>query len=168
MIASPHNHSLEFKKENVHIGKTSRIQDGYLVRLTSLPKTKYEGCYVIVGPCYLNRIYDDQFQISGLFVEKFLHFWFQDIIFPIAQSFAPDSLKNFQIPKFSFVHTENTRWFVLNKNSNNNTTTTYVTNNFFDTNSYGFAVIMTRGPWFHISKNYMTSKWNLVEWIQIN
>jgi hypothetical protein len=152
-IATQHPYCLELTKESVQNGKCSRIQDGYLLRIHSIPRTKYEGFTVIVGPCYLNRIYDDQFDLNGYIVEKFLFFWYKNILSDISSKFAPDC--KIIVPKNALVHTDNTKWFYRNSN---------VTPSFFDDKSYGFATIMTRGPWFHTSKSYLKCRWNLLEW----
>lgn len=157
LIATQHPFSFELTQQNVQNGKCSRIQDGYLLRLYSVPRTKYEGFTVIVGPCSLHRIYDDQFMLSGEHVENFLHFWYLSILKDVICPFAPNC--NVVPPKDSFLHTENTKWFFRNTN---------VTRSHFDKKSYGFATIMTRGPWVHISKNSFKCRWNLLEWNAIH
>lgn len=159
LIATQHPYSLEITHEDknkfIQNGKCSRIQDGYLLRLYSVPRTKYEGFTVIVGPCYLYRIYDDQFKVCGERVEQFLDFWYNSILKDVVSPFAPNCTNRLVTSKDSFVHTDNTKWFYRNSN---------VTRSFFDKKSYGFATIMTRGPWVHISKTYFKCRWNLLEW----
>ncbi len=163
LIATQHPYSIEIIQEHtntkyVQNGKCSRIQDGYLLRIHSVPRTKYEGFTVIVGPCYLHRIYDDQFKIAGEHVEQFLHFWYNSILKDVIRPFAPNCVV--KVPaNDSFVFTNNTKWFFRNTN---------VTCSYFDKNSYGFATIMTRGPWVHISKSSFKCRWNLLEWNAIS
>ena len=145
----------------IHIGRVTRIQDGFLVHTHAQPRNKYEGVHFVVANCLLQRCTGStDFELVGEVGKSFLARW-NDIV-------HRQICKEHDIPFFSSelskfrVNTKKTKWFRY-------TGTGYrtVTSASIHERSQGFAVIMTRGAWFHMSKRNVHTSWHLVEWISV-
>ncbi len=139
------------------VGKSSRIHDGTLVRVHAQPRNKYEGLHFVVQ-CTLKRT-PHGFEILGY--EHFLNSWNEQIHLPICHE------NNIQLEsktKQFFVQTKSTRWFVYDIERKKYTPSS---SSEIDNSSFGFAVIMTRGPWYHVSKRNLHTTWHLVEWVSL-
>ena len=156
MLASYHPYGPDFVASDVTIGKTSRIQDGFIVRIHSVPRTKYEGLHVVVGPCTYRRKPNGFVELVGESVDTFWAKFKQTVILPIAAQHTPRA----ELPQDFRVKSKDTRFFRYHSGSYANLVVP-------DNVMHGFAVVMTRGPWFHCSKTKMTCPWELREFIQI-
>ncbi len=156
MLASYHPYGPDLNASDVTIGKTSRIQDGFIVRIHSVPRTKYEGLHVVVGPCTYHRKPNGYVELVGESVDAFWTKFKDTILFPTAAQHTPHA----EIQQELRVKSKDTRFFRYHSGQ-------YSSILVPDSNMYGFAVIMTRGPWFHCTKTKMTCSWELCEFIQI-
>jgi hypothetical protein len=166
MIATQHHviasaTELPDLKTCVTVGKTSRIQDGYLVHTHAQPCNKYEGVHFVVANCKLRRCTGtSSFELLGEPGMRFLETWNETIHQQVCQE---NKIEFFSNPRTTFrVQTKKTRWFKYEDRR-------YlpVLPSTIHTEANGFAVIMTRGPWFHASKRNVHTTWHLVEWISV-
>jgi hypothetical protein len=91
---------------------------------------------------------------------KFLESWNNTIHRQIC---TDQSVEFFTNPRTTFrVQTKRTKWFQYEDKR-------YlpILPSTIHTEANGFAVIMTRGPWFHASKRNVHTTWHLVEWISV-
>jgi hypothetical protein len=160
MIASYHPHANELTGEHVAVGKPSRIQDGILVRLHAVPRTKHEGLSVVLGPCTYSRQVNGCVHLLGPDVDSFWRRFCDRILCNVISSHAP----GLKPPDTLRIKSKDTKFFRYNEVSH---TYTSVHESAVDASAYGFAVIMTRGPWFHASKQGVTCSWNLLEFVMI-
>jgi hypothetical protein len=149
----------------VHVGKVTRIQDGFLAHTHAQPRNKYEGVHFVVANCTLQRCTGStEFELVGDVGKSFLARW-NDVV-------HQQICKDHSIPFFSSelskfrVNTKKTRWYRYTGSSGGNgyRATNSAT---IHEHSQGFAVIMTRGAWFHASKRNVHTSWHLVEWISV-
>jgi len=158
IIATPHVTSDEFEEQKVTVGKTSRIQDGFLIHLTTKTNSKHEGVYIVLE-CNIKQRPDSSFELFGSKVDTFLRNWTQvlDKIFTSHQ--ITHQCTNTCVPR-----TENTKWYKFANGK-------YSRHTEFDVDTEGvpgLAVIMTRGPWYHVSKKFTSCRWHLVEFCFLN
>lgn len=148
-------------KTCVSIGKVSRIQDGYLVHTHAQPCNKYEGVHFVVANCRIKRCLGTaSFELVGDFLFQFLDTWNNTIHHQIC---TEQGIEFFKSPRTAFrVQTKRTKWFKYEDRRY-----TPVTPSSIHDEMQGFAVIMTRGPWFHVSKRNVHTSWHLVEWISV-
>lgn len=148
-------------KTCVSIGKVSRIQDGYLVYTHAQPCNKHEGVHFVVANCRLRRCTGTaSFELLGDPCMKFLEAWNNTIHQQIC---TDQSIEFFTKPRTTFrVQTKRTKWFQYEDKR-------YlpILPSTIHAEANGFAVIMTRGPWFHASKRNVHTTWHLVEWISV-
>jgi hypothetical protein len=139
-------------------GKVSRIQDGYLVHTHAQPRTRYEGVHFVIANCVLRRCSGTkEFELVGEVGKSFLQSW-NDVVH--RQICNDQAIPFFENPRTTFrVHTKNTKWFKFEEKYIS------ISPSSIHSESKGFAVIMTRGPWFHASKRNVHTTWHLVEWI---
>lgn len=167
MIATQHPVVSEELQINscVVVGKQSRIQDGTLVRVLAQPRNKYEGVHFVLGLCRIQRTpnYLQDFEIIGDSVQTLQTKWNQEIHQTVAQTNEIPWSSN--IPKTFRVGTEKAQFF---KWKNEEGTYTKISSSDIHSYAEGFAVVMTRGPWFHVSKRNVHTAWHLVEWISVS
>jgi hypothetical protein len=156
MLASYHPYGPDLTAGDITIGKTSRIQDGFVVRIHSVPRTKYEGLHVVVGPCTYHRKPNGYVELVGESVDSFWNKFKDIVLFPTAAQHTP----NAEIQKELRVKSKDTRFFRYHSGQYSSIVVP-------DPCMFGFAVIMTRGPWFHCTKTKITCSWELREFIQI-
>lgn len=157
MIASYHPLATDVSREHVVIGKTSRIQDGVLIRLHAEPRTKFEGVHVVLGICTYRRKPNGYVELVGPCVENFWRRFCEHILRPIVSTHAP----KLDVPPFR-VKSKNAKFFRFLQGKH-----VHIPEAVTPPELHGFAVIMTRGPWFHASRQSMACAWHLVEFIAI-
>lgn len=154
-IATPHMTSDDFDETKIQVGKLSRIQDGYLIHINSLPRAKYDGAYFVLQ-CKIRQRPDGSFELFGSKVSSFLERWNQ-VSSRILSAHVTTLLNNNNNNNNLSVRTERTKWFhykrVYQKISQYD----------IDHPRCGIAVITTKGPWFHVSKAYTSCRWHLLE-----
>ena len=149
----------------VVLGKQSRIQDGTLVRVLAQPRNKYEGVHLVLGPCHLQRrpMCLSEFELTGANAVRTLQTkWNEHVHKTVAEANQIPWTPN--VPQSFRVGTRRARFFEWDSRLG---AYKVVTSADIDASAYGFAVVMTRGPWFHHSKRNVHSSWHLVEWISI-
>jgi hypothetical protein len=162
-IATQHICSHEIQEKHIQSGKISRIQEGYLLRLYNVPRTKYDGVFIVIGPCSIQKYNDTQYQLIGINVEQFIERWYQNIIHTTCKNFAPNCKIQYQKNRLA-VKTNETRWFAYKQY---NKSYELFSDEKINLQEHGIAVISTKGPWFHVSKTYMTCNFSLVEFVVI-
>ncbi len=164
-IATQHICAHEIEKKHIQTGKISRIQEGLLVRLYSNPRTKYEGVHIVIGPCKIQRCGYSHYELIGTSVDYFIEQWFQNILKPIYENMIVTHAKIEQFydkNKLSLRINDFTKWFRCHSYEYELLKEEQIENE-----QQGFAVVMTRGPWFHHTKTYMTCGFTLVEFVCI-
>lgn len=167
----------------VVIGKQSRIQDGTLVRVLAQPRNKYEGVHLVLGPCILRRrpACLSEFEIADLLspsnngsggggiVRVLQTKWNEHVHKTIAEANQIPWTSN--VPRTFHIGTTRARFFEWTPSSHtSSSSSSYKASSSAEIHSSakGFAVVMTRGPWFHQSKRNVHTAWHLVEWISIS
>jgi hypothetical protein len=153
----------------VVIGKQSRIQDGTLVRVLAQPRNKYEGVHLVLGPCLIRRrpACLSEFELVGMrtnpidVVRTLQTKWNEHVHKTIAEANQIPWTPN--VPQSFNVGATRARFFEWTPSH------TYKASSSAEihSNAKGFAVVMTRGAWFHQSKRNVHTAWHLVEWISI-
>jgi len=143
------------------VGKPSRIHDGTLVRVHSQPRNKYEGVHFVFH-CQIKRT-PRGFEIVGY--DHFFNLWDEQIHVPICreQNIETNCIRARE--RRMMLQTKSTRWFVYDMERKKYTPSSSAD---IDNTSTGFAVVMTRGPWFHSSKQNLHTTWHLVEWVSLH
>lgn len=146
---------------SIHLGRVSRIQDGFLVHTHAQPRNKYDGVHFVVANCTLQRCKGSStFELVGDVGKTFLCRWNEVMHQQVCKDHDIPFFHN-ELAKFR-VNTNKTKWFQFSNGAYRPSSSADV-----DDNAQGFAVIMTRGAWFHASKRNVHTSWHLVEWISI-
>ncbi len=154
-IATPHMTTNEFDETKIQIGKLSRIQDGYLIHMNSLPKAKYDGVFFVIH-CKIQQRPDGSFQLFGSNVSSFLERWNQ-VLSRVLATHSVTFVKQYYNTDTINVRTKRTKWFQYKKVYQK------ISQYDIDHPREGIAVITTKGPWFHTSKAYTSCRWHLLE-----
>lgn len=150
-------------KACVAVGKACRIQDGFLVYTHAQPRNKYEGVHFVLANCDLRRCTgSSEFELVGDVGKSFLARWNDVVHRQICKDHDIPFFAN-ELSKFR-VHTKRTKWFAYESASQTYRPSTSAQ---IHEQVRGFAVVMTRGPWFHASKRNVHTSWHLVEWISV-
>jgi hypothetical protein len=146
----------------VVVGKQSRIQDGTLVRVLAQPRNKYEGVHLVLGPCRLQRRRAclHEFELVGDVVRTLQTKWNCFVHKAVAD--ANDVPWTQNVPHSFHVGSKRARFFEWHSS---NVYKPCTSADIDSDGARGFAVVMTRGPWFHQSKRNVHTAWHLVEWI---
>jgi hypothetical protein len=147
----------------VSIGKACRIQDGFHVHTHAQPRNKYEGVHFVMVGCDLQRCTgSSEFELVGDIGKSFLARWNDVVHGQICKDHAVPFFAS-QLSKFR-VNSKRTKWFVYESANQNYRSSTSAQ---IHECARGFAVVMTRGPWFHTSRRNVHTSWHLVEWISV-
>jgi len=148
-------------RSSIHIGKVARIQDGFLVHTHAQPRNKYDGVHFVVANCTLQRCTGStDFELVGDIGKSFLARWNDTVHQQICTDHSIPFFTS-ELAKFR-VNTKKTKWYRYTGNGYRTVSSAAI-----HEQSQGFAVIMTRGVWFHASKRNVHTTWHLVEWISV-